>query len=90
MSDQNEVVEYICGHCNGTTFTPLILHDHEDKATYLLLRCSNEKCVESREMLFQPEEKEGELPVSWGLFDITGQGYDPEDVEEENEKGLAN
>lgn len=82
-----EIIEYVCSHCGSKAWKLSILHDHDDNKTFLLVQCSNEQCLQTREMLLQENEDE---PIGWDCFDITGQGYDPEDVEGIVEEKMVN
>ena len=82
-----EMIEYICAHCGNKAWTISILHDFEEDKTLLLTQCSNKNCLSTREVLLQAEE---DMSIGWDTFDITGQGYDPEDMNDQQTEDMVN
>lgn len=79
-----EAISYICNHCGGDQWNISIVHT-TDGHTLLLIACADPECVSAlKERLQIEEDSEGNrYTVGWGTFEITGQGYDIEDLEKE-------
>jgi len=71
-----EVISYLCGTCKGNNWTLHIGHRSDGK-TFLFIWCANPDCMETRTI--EEGATEGDM-ITWGEFDITGQGMDPSDV----------
>lgn len=68
-----ELVSYNCATCKDSKWKLFLRSDKKNKRTYLVLICSNDKCVETRKKQLGAEPDDA---VIWEEFDISGQGYD--------------
>ena len=71
-----EVGDFTCSHCNKNNWEVLIGHRSDGK-TFLIVNCCDSSCHEKRreELKALPDES-----IIWEEFDITGQGYDENDI----------
>jgi hypothetical protein len=74
-----ELTEYTCGDCRGNLWHLAIGH-RSDGVTQLIIVCADPECVaRKREELGVPEDE----MIVWNELNITGQGYDAEDLADE-------
>jgi len=83
----DEILDYTCGHCGGTTWRVFVATNRDDDTAYLLLRCSDEECYQKQRA--EQETKPGDLVLS-GVFDISGQGPDIPDNPSGSDGGMVN
>jgi len=74
-----EAIGYNCGSCGGNNWS-LRLGHRTDGKTILLVTCANPQCVQE---LIEATGATSNSLVVWEEFDITGQGYDAQDLKEE-------
>lgn len=77
-----EIAEVICAHCGRSNWSVNLSHSSENK-TFLILMCKSESCQNI-------VDESGEKIYPLLDFDVTGQGYDEENIEEEREVDCAN
>lgn len=79
MADKHETVisEFSCGDCGCDVWKISIVH-HADGRTLMSFCCANEECVERKRQLVGAGEDD---VICWDEIDITGQGYDPDDID---------
>jgi len=70
-----ETTEYVCGDCHGTEWKLNLGHDDENEKVFLIITCANPSCVEKKRLELGGEP---DSIVVWDTFDITSQGYDPD------------
>ena len=71
---------FCCGDCGSEEWHLAIVH-HKDGRTLLSFKCANEECVEKKKQLVDAGEDD---LICWDELDITGQGYDPEDIDKKS------
>ena len=78
-------VEYVCANCQGTKWDLKLIYI--GGATMLRIMCGNEQCTKNRleEIKLETGESVTEGDLAYGIFDITGQGFDEEDLQEQLE-----
>lgn len=90
MKKSEEVImtEFCCGDCGKDKWKLSVIH-HSDGRTLLSFCCADEQCVETKRRLIGADEAD---MICWDELDITGQGYDRDDIEENNSMlpGLGN
>lgn len=73
-----ETTSYLCGDCGGRNWTLRIGHRSDNK-TFLLICCADPICVEKKRKEVDAETTDH---VIWDELDITGMGYDIQDIDE--------
>lgn len=76
-----ELTEYCCGNCHGNTWELSVAHSDTGK-TYLVISCANKDCVKKRREELDVDENDTDALVIWDQFDISGQGYDKQEEED--------
>lgn len=82
MKDKTtRITDFTCGDCGGSAWELAIINKPEGN-TSLFVTCANKECVERKKKDKQMDETQ---ILFWDEFDITGQGYDREDMERNTE-----
>ena len=86
-SARGEIIEYECADCGGIEMNVFIGHSGDGNNTYLIISCGNKDCVEFKR---QEVGAGDEAIIVLDELDITGQGYDPDDLELHRHPSLLN
>ena len=82
-----EVIDFCCAECGNDKWILKIGHS-SDGRTLLITQCSSQQCQQlKRDISGDPDSED---MIIWSEFDITGQGHDPEDLDQQVDERILN